>query len=82
MSTRLVVAMMKHETNTFSPVVTDWARFEAWSALTGEQVESDDRTTPGSACCRGLAVYGRGRSRGLRRPPGRTVSLCNFVTPA
>ncbi|WP_370153810.1 M81 family metallopeptidase [Ferrovibrio sp.] len=27
---KLVLAMMKHETNTFSPIVTDWARFEAW----------------------------------------------------
>ncbi len=32
----IVVAMMKHETNTFSPIVTDWARFAAWSAHTGE----------------------------------------------
>ena len=24
---RLVIAMMKHETNTFSPVKTDWQRF-------------------------------------------------------
>ena len=27
---KVVVAMMKHETNTFSPVPTDWARFEQW----------------------------------------------------
>lgn len=27
---KLVLAMMKHETNTFSPIVTDMARFEAW----------------------------------------------------
>ena len=27
---RLLLAMMKHETNTFSPVVTDLARFRAW----------------------------------------------------
>jgi microcystin degradation protein MlrC len=33
---RLVIAMMKHETNTFSPIVTDWARFEAWGAHFGE----------------------------------------------
>ena len=31
---RIVIAMMKHETNTFSPIVTDWARFEAWGAYT------------------------------------------------
>jgi microcystin degradation protein MlrC len=27
---KLVLAMLKHETNTFSPIVTDLARFEAW----------------------------------------------------
>jgi microcystin degradation protein MlrC len=32
---RLLVAMMKHETNTFSPVPTDWARFESWSGHFG-----------------------------------------------
>jgi microcystin degradation protein MlrC len=32
---RLLIAMMKHETNTFSPVPTDWARFEAWSGHFG-----------------------------------------------
>jgi microcystin degradation protein MlrC len=32
---RLLVAMMKHETNTFSPVTTDWARFQSWSAHFG-----------------------------------------------
>ena len=37
---RIVIAMMKHETNTFSPVVTDWARFEAWGAYVGEAVRS------------------------------------------
>ena len=33
---KLVLAMMKHETNTFSPIVTDWARFEAWGVYTGQ----------------------------------------------
>ncbi|MEC9346393.1 MAG: M81 family metallopeptidase [Pseudomonadota bacterium] len=33
---RVVVAMMKHETNTFSPVVTDWARFEGWGSFLGD----------------------------------------------
>jgi microcystin degradation protein MlrC len=33
---RILVAMMKHETNTFSPVVTDWARFQSWSGYLGE----------------------------------------------
>ena len=37
---RIVIAMMKHETNTFSPIVTDWARFEAWGAHTGEAVQA------------------------------------------
>ncbi len=33
---RLVIAMMKHETNTFSPVRTDWQRFLDWGAYLGE----------------------------------------------
>ena len=37
---RILIAMMKHETNTFSPIVTDWARFESWSALTDEAVQT------------------------------------------
>lgn len=32
---RLVIAMMKHETNTFSPIVTDFARFQDWGAHFG-----------------------------------------------
>lgn len=32
---RVLIAMMKHETNTFSPVVTDWNRFEEWGAHFG-----------------------------------------------
>jgi microcystin degradation protein MlrC len=32
---RLLIAMMKHETNTFSPVPTDWGRFAAWSGHFG-----------------------------------------------
>jgi microcystin degradation protein MlrC len=27
---RILAAMLKHETNTFSPVPTDLARFRAW----------------------------------------------------
>jgi len=34
---RLVVAMMKHETNTFSPVRTDWQRFLDWGAYLGAE---------------------------------------------
>jgi microcystin degradation protein MlrC len=32
--------MMKHETNTFSPIVTDWARFQSWGAHTGSEIQS------------------------------------------
>ena len=32
---RVVIAMMKHETNTFSPVPTDWRRFEEWGLYVG-----------------------------------------------
>ena len=35
---RVVMAMMKHETNTFSPVPTPWARFEQWGAHRGRRV--------------------------------------------
>lgn len=35
---RIVIAMMKHETNTFSPIVTNWQRFQEWSAYTGKDV--------------------------------------------
>ncbi len=35
---RLVIAMMKHETNTFSPVKTDWQRFRDWGAYLGPDV--------------------------------------------
>jgi len=34
---RLVIAMMKHETNTFSPVKTDWQRFLDWGAYLGAE---------------------------------------------
>ena len=36
---RIVVAMMKHETNTFSPIVTDWNRFQQWGAYQGAAVQ-------------------------------------------
>jgi microcystin degradation protein MlrC len=32
---RFVIAMMKHETNTFSPIRTDWRRFQEWGAYFG-----------------------------------------------
>ncbi len=35
---RVVMAMMKHETNTFSPVPTPWSRFEDWSVAFGGDV--------------------------------------------
>lgn len=34
---RLLIAMMKHETNTFSPIIADWQRFQDWSAYLGEE---------------------------------------------
>ena len=34
---KIVIAMMKHETNTFSPVMTDWERFENWGAYFGRE---------------------------------------------
>ena len=38
---RILAAMMKHETNTFSPVITDLARFEAWGMSRGDDVIAD-----------------------------------------
>ncbi|SLN12135.1 M81 family metallopeptidase [Oceanibacterium hippocampi] len=35
---RVLIAMMKHETNTFSPVRTDWARFGEWGRHEGTAV--------------------------------------------
>ncbi len=35
---RVVIAMMKHETNTFSPIPTPWARFQEWGAYFGDDV--------------------------------------------
>ncbi|MCP4749551.1 MAG: M81 family metallopeptidase [Proteobacteria bacterium] len=34
---RIVIAMMKHETNTFSPIETNWSRFEEWGAHFGRK---------------------------------------------
>ena len=42
---RILIAMMKHETNTFSPVVTDWARFEDWGAFLGADVVKTYKNT-------------------------------------
>ncbi len=42
---RVLIAMMKHETNTFSPVVTDWARFEDWGAFLGPDVVKTYKNT-------------------------------------
>jgi len=38
---KFVIAEMLHETNTFSPVPTDWARFEGWHAHFGADVEQE-----------------------------------------
>ena len=37
---RLLLAMFKHETNTFSPLVTDLARFAEWSLHWGEDARA------------------------------------------
>ncbi len=42
---RLLLAMMKHETNTFSPVPTDLARFRAWGMHEGPEVVKAYRGT-------------------------------------
>jgi microcystin degradation protein MlrC len=42
---RLLIAMMKHETNTFSPIVTDLARFRAWGLHEDEAVITAYRGT-------------------------------------
>lgn len=39
---RLVVAMMKHETNTLSPVKTDWQRFLDWGAFLGPEASDNN----------------------------------------
>ncbi len=35
---KTLIAMMKHETNTFSPIVTDWNRFKEWGAHVGSEI--------------------------------------------
>jgi microcystin degradation protein MlrC len=42
---RFLIAMMKHETNTFSPVVTDLQRFRAWGLYEDEAVVAAYRGT-------------------------------------
>ncbi len=42
---RVLTAMMKHETNSFSPVRTDLARFESWSLHRGKAAEDAYRGT-------------------------------------
>ncbi|MEO1199198.1 MAG: M81 family metallopeptidase [Pseudomonadota bacterium] len=42
---RVLIAMMKHETNTFSPIETDLARFRAWGLQEGEDVVTAYRGT-------------------------------------
>ena len=42
---RILAAMLKHETNTFSPVPTDLARFRAWGLYEGEAVKAAYRGT-------------------------------------
>ena len=42
---RVLVAMLKHETNTFSPVRTDLQRFRDWGLFEGEDVKRAYRGT-------------------------------------
>ncbi len=42
---RFLIAMMKHETNTFSPVRTDVRRFRDWGLFEGEDVKRACRGT-------------------------------------
>lgn len=42
---RVLCAMLKHETNTFSPIPTDLARFEAWSLVYGAEAAAAYRDT-------------------------------------
>ena len=42
---RLLIAMMKHETNTFSPIATPWQRFVDWGAYLGPDVVKAYRGT-------------------------------------
>ena len=78
---RIVIAMMKHETNTFSPIVTDWARFEAWGAHTGEAVQAAYGATPHArrrlhgARPRTEERRSSPRSRRRRCPPGRCARM-------
>ncbi|MBF0276429.1 MAG: M81 family metallopeptidase [SAR324 cluster bacterium] len=37
---RIVIAMMKHETNTFSPIATDWQRYKDWGVYFGEDAQN------------------------------------------
>ena len=37
---RILIAMMKHETNTFSPIPADWQRFEDWGVHFGEDARA------------------------------------------
>ena len=48
---RVLIAMMKHETNTFSPVLTDLTRFKNWAYYTGTDVldQFGDTNTPTGA---------------------------------
>lgn len=57
---KVVVAMMKHETNTFSPIVTDLARFEAWGLHYGAAAERAyvDTAMPLGAYIRLCREYG------------------------
>jgi len=57
--TRVVVAMMSHETNTFSPVVTDLARFSRGGVNERDNERLQTRRFRGDcACCRRRGTLG------------------------
>ena len=55
--------MMKHETNTFSPIRTDWRRFVDWGAYFGAEARRAYEGT-GDADRRLSRARARGRRRG------------------
>ena len=81
---QLLLAMMKHETNTFSPVPTDLARFARGRAtpLEGEEIRAAFRGTGTGIGRDDFGTGGKRVSRGDRiasdaahRAPGATQSL-------
>ncbi|MBT3427806.1 MAG: microcystin degradation protein MlrC, partial [Gammaproteobacteria bacterium] len=51
---QIVIATMSHETNTFSPVVTDLARFSSGQASPPSGVEAESRYQGTASCVGGF----------------------------